>query len=920
MTLTTSTITGRVPLPSDSAPKYAEVVFTLTKLDTEGDQVIPGGASSRFVLDANGDMPAGAALWRNTEGLRATAYRMQINWTEFHRTRGTVDRSSDAGLVQVGDDASYTIAQLINATPVPVPADTYWTSLTQEQYDAAIEAAAAAALSAAQAALHDGYRIDSVAGFGADTAMTYTAGQPGTVVAGNPVFATAEGSSLIVLASGTATYDAINANGVKLQITDRKYIGANIASKRSIVASLPLLWPAWEDAQSAYGYTPAVAQGFSYDDEGNLYLHYPSGSYSVIAIYDEGYEYQGWFAVVSGGESLVARGGPTGGNLAFYKRQGSTSSLVKIETGDWPANGADLSASHTVVIDGGVGTQFAYGDSVWVVLQSTVDLGVEASRTVWNRYDEDFNFAGSTFVNPTVVGWQLPSSQLYPYVPKSQGVAIKDQGLVFALGGFYQPSTDGPIAPEVASIGLAEVSSDGSLLQYSAAKAHKVVDLLTSLGYPTDRVESEGISRHPSGEFHGLWVNISTASGERESRGILIMREFDPYGISFGEIASAYSPIDTDRLTGGIFPRTIDGDMYHPVTNAKLATMSDVIDMMAAMQLPSVSWYTGAVYVTMLPDLSDLIGNYVVTVSNVNNALFHVSLDGTTATPWLGGYEYRVVNEGGVWRALQRSDAAFYLRLGGRATLDATTTIGRITLPHATASEEDVLLMQSTSTGSATQLILGGSSSVYNAVTAVRMYCAGDTTTTTGSMSLDVLIGSVSAGRNNEQSLGTASRLWTTVYAATGTINTSDGRRKDVDQQTMLAAPLSSAELMAAKALSKEIGTYRFLDAISIKGEAARQHVGLTVQRAIEVMEGFGLQPLDYGFICFDQWDATEAEFVVETDKDGNENRVMVSDAREAGSAYSFRHDELLLFLARGFDGRLSDLEGSLDVATSTGN
>ena len=144
MTLTTSTITGRVPLPSDSAPKYAEVVFTLTKLDTEGDQVIPGGAGARFVLDANGDMPAGATLWRNTEGLRATAYRMVFNWDEFDRTRGTVRRTHDAGLVQVGDLASYTIAELINHTPAPVPSDTYWSSITQAQYDAAIEAAAAA--------------------------------------------------------------------------------------------------------------------------------------------------------------------------------------------------------------------------------------------------------------------------------------------------------------------------------------------------------------------------------------------------------------------------------------------------------------------------------------------------------------------------------------------------------------------------------------------------------------------------------------------------------------------------------------------------------------------------------------------------------------------------------------------------------
>ena len=36
MTLTTSTITGRVPLPTDENLQFAELTFALSGLDTEG--------------------------------------------------------------------------------------------------------------------------------------------------------------------------------------------------------------------------------------------------------------------------------------------------------------------------------------------------------------------------------------------------------------------------------------------------------------------------------------------------------------------------------------------------------------------------------------------------------------------------------------------------------------------------------------------------------------------------------------------------------------------------------------------------------------------------------------------------------------------------------------------------------------------
>lgn len=148
-------------------------------------------------------------------------------------------------------------------------------------------------------------------------------------------------------------------------------------------------------------------------------------------------------------------------------------------------------------------------------------------------------------------------------------------------------------------------------------------------------------------------------------------------------------------------------------------------------------------------------------------------------------------------------------------------------------------------------------------------------------------------GADAVQNLGIAGARWKEVFASVGAINISDARVKtDV-------VPLTEEEIAASKDLAAEIGTYQFLAALEEKGSAARLHVGLTVQRAMEIMESYGLDPFQYGFICYDQWEER-----TRVDEDGN--TVILG---EAGDSYGFRHDELLLFIARGFDARLTALE-----------
>lgn len=135
---------------------------------------------------------------------------------------------------------------------------------------------------------------------------------------------------------------------------------------------------------------------------------------------------------------------------------------------------------------------------------------------------------------------------------------------------------------------------------------------------------------------------------------------------------------------------------------------------------------------------------------------------------------------------------------------------------------------------------------------------AGNAITFTQAMTLDAS-GNLRPGTDNSQTLGSGSYRWSVVYAGTGTINTSDAREKTK------VSLLEDKEIEAAAALSAEIGKFQFLTSIESKGEdKARIHLGMTVQRAIEIMEKNSLDPMRYAFICYDKWeeevDAVEGE------------------------------------------------------------
>jgi hypothetical protein len=158
--------------------------------------------------------------------------------------------------------------------------------------------------------------------------------------------------------------------------------------------------------------------------------------------------------------------------------------------------------------------------------------------------------------------------------------------------------------------------------------------------------------------------------------------------------------------------------------------------------------------------------------------------------------------------------------------------------------------------------------------------------------------GNNNSGSNGLIDLGDAGSRYKALYATNGTIQTSDAREK-----TAVVA-LTANEIEAAKQLANEIGTYKWLEAVTSKGfDNARNHVGMTVQRAIEVMEANGLDAMKYGFICYDTWK-----------EERNEKGELI---RPAGDSYSFRTDQLSIFISRGQQAIIQQLQA--DVAALKG-
>ncbi|HBQ2564306.1 TPA: tail fiber domain-containing protein, partial [Klebsiella pneumoniae] len=184
-------------------------------------------------------------------------------------------------------------------------------------------------------------------------------------------------------------------------------------------------------------------------------------------------------------------------------------------------------------------------------------------------------------------------------------------------------------------------------------------------------------------------------------------------------------------------------------------------------------------------------------------------------------------------------------------------------------------------------------------------------------------------------SLGTPSGgRWSQVFASNSVIGTSDETHKTRPRAD------TPAETDAYYEIGQLPGVWQWLEKYMVEGDDARLHSGPTVQAAIAVMDKYGLDWREYSAFCYDEWDAQDA--IIETwddewevipgtpaelDEEGNvvveavpETRTLIrsagsnviQEAREAGSVYAFRKEELLFWISRATIAKQQDIEKRL--------
>jgi hypothetical protein len=148
------------------------------------------------------------------------------------------------------------------------------------------------------------------------------------------------------------------------------------------------------------------------------------------------------------------------------------------------------------------------------------------------------------------------------------------------------------------------------------------------------------------------------------------------------------------------------------------------------------------------------------------------------------------------------------------------------------------------------------------------------------------------AGSDNTLTLGSATNRWSEVYAGNGTINTSDEREKqDI-------AALDDAEKRVAVALKGLVKKFRFRNAVAVKSDAARIHVGVIAQEVLAAFQAESLDPMRYGIVCYDEWPEQPEVITDVLDEEGNPTGQTITQAyKPAGSRYGVRYEQLLAFI-----------------------
>ena len=151
---------------------------------------------------------------------------------------------------------------------------------------------------------------------------------------------------------------------------------------------------------------------------------------------------------------------------------------------------------------------------------------------------------------------------------------------------------------------------------------------------------------------------------------------------------------------------------------------------------------------------------------------------------------------------------------------------------------------------------------------------------------------------DDDKDLGLSIRRYDNIYATNTSISDSDQTKK---QQI---ASLTTAEMTAAKALSKLFKTFKWNSAVAAKGDAARTHTGHIAQEVQTAMTDAGLDASKYAFWCSDTyWEAAGTTYATADE---------APEGATQRTRLGLRYAELLAFIGAATEQRLADIETRL--------
>jgi len=192
----------------------------------------------------------------------------------------------------------------------------------------------------------------------------------------------------------------------------------------------------------------------------------------------------------------------------------------------------------------------------------------------------------------------------------------------------------------------------------------------------------------------------------------------------------------------------------------------------------------------------------------------------------------------------------------------------------------------------------GGFLGLFDSSSAARLLLGNDNTCLLFNDTLKSIIPHQSTGalQDNVIDLGTSSGRFGNVFAANGSIQTSDRNEKqDIEE-------LSEAEKKVAIVAKSLMRKFKWKDAVAEKGDKARTHFGIIAQDLQDAFTAEGLDATKYGMFCSDTWWDNDEVFV---DDDGKEHKMVKSyyteeEAPEGATKktrLAVRYNELFAFI-----------------------